>query len=57
MSVYDITSAHGKTMYALGLEHAVNMIEILGEDALENLKNKLAEAKKDAEQEAEACND
>lgn len=52
-----LISHHGQTMYALALEHAINMFEIAGEDALAPLKEKLAETRAEIEQEAEACND
>jgi hypothetical protein len=34
---------HGKAMYISGLQHAINMFEIAGEDALPILKERLAE--------------
>ena len=45
MNIFDITKRHGKDMYMLALEHAISMIEIAGEDALDILKNKLEEEK------------
>lgn len=51
-SIFDITSDHGKQMYILGLEHAINSIEIRGEeDGLEYLKDKLKQEKKELEDE------
>lgn len=45
MNIFDITKRHGRDMYMLALEHAISMIEIAGEDALQILKNKLEEEK------------
>jgi hypothetical protein len=45
MNIFDITKRHGKDMYMLALEHAISMIEIAGDDALEILKNRLEEEK------------
>ena len=38
---------HGKTMYKLALEHAINMIEIDAELGLAQLKEQLAELEKE----------
>jgi len=37
-----ITRDHGRQMYQLGLEHAINTIELAGDAALDMLKEKLA---------------
>lgn len=51
-TIFDITSDHGKEMYMLGLEHAINTIEVRGEeDGLEHLKDKLKQRKKELEDE------
>lgn len=50
-SVFDIQHQHGKQMYVIGLEHAINMFELLGEDALPKLKEKLAKEKEELENE------
>lgn len=42
---------HGQVMYCQGLEHAIKIIELGGEDAIEFLKNKLAERKKEIKKE------
>lgn len=41
--ITDHTREHGIAMYLQGLQHAVNMFEIAGEDALPKLKERLAE--------------
>lgn len=46
MNIFDITKRHGRDMYMLALEHAISMIEIAGDDALDILKKKLEEEKK-----------
>lgn len=46
MNIIEIAHEHGKQMYILALEHAISMIEIAGDDALEILKKKLEEEKK-----------
>ena len=40
-STLDIAHEHGQEMYRLGIEHAINMIEVAGDDALELLRKKL----------------
>lgn len=45
-SILEITNEHGQNMYALGLKHAIETIEILGLDALPKLKEKLEEKEK-----------
>lgn len=41
-STFDIAREHGRQMYILGLEHAINIIEIQGEaNGLKYLKDKL----------------
>lgn len=51
-SIFDITHEHGRQMYILGLEHAINTIEILGEeDGLEHLKDKLKQEKEELSRE------
>ena len=46
-NIIDINHKHGQNMYILGLEHAINMMDIAGDDALPLLKKKLAELKKE----------
>lgn len=47
----EINRKHGEAMYNIALEHAINMIEIAGVEALPLLKTKLAKAKKEQENE------
>lgn len=51
MNVFDITHKHGQEMYLIGLEYAINMVEIAGTDVLEELKTKLATERKALENE------
>lgn len=50
-SILDITHSHGREMYIIGVEHAVRMIEVLGDEALENLKAKIETERKELEDE------
>ena len=45
MNTIEITQKHGRNMYMLALEHAISMIEIAGDDALDILKKNLEEKK------------
>lgn len=45
MSIFDITKRHGRDMYMLALEHAISMIEIAGDEAIDILKNELESEK------------
>lgn len=46
-SIYDITHRHGKEMYIVALEHAVQMLEILDdvEETRKHLKKNIADRK------------
>lgn len=49
MSLLTVSEIHGKNMYKLGLEHAISMFEIMGEEALLTLKENVAETAKEIE--------
>lgn len=51
MNVLEITHKHGQEMYLIGLEYAINMIEIAGTDILPQLKCKLETERKELENE------
>lgn len=58
MDIAKVAQIHGRTMYLQGLEHAINMFEIAGEDALKLLKERLETEKTELREiEAESCND
>lgn len=50
-SILDITHNHGREMYILGLEHAVNTAEMLGEGAVAYLKEQIAKERKELDDE------
>lgn len=50
-SIFDITHNHGREMYIIALERAVNLIELMGDGALDYLKEKVAEERKELDDE------
>ncbi len=51
-SILDIGHNHGREMYIIGIEHAVRMMEVLpADEALENLKAKIATERKELDDE------
>ena len=51
MGVLEISQKHGQEMYALGLEHAIEMFKLAGADILPQLQIKLDECRKEIENE------
>lgn len=47
--VAKLTEIHGKSMYIIALEHAVNMFEVGGIDALPMLKKRIESTKEEIE--------
>lgn len=48
-SILEISHKHGQEMYIIGLEHAVRMIEVAGDGALEELKAQVEQEKREVE--------
>lgn len=48
-SIIETTHRHGREMYIIGLEHAISMIEVLGDDARANLIAKVEREKSELE--------
>ena len=57
MNELDHTLKHGKEMYNLALEHAINMFEIAGDDAIPKLKKRIEEVKQEIKEIEEGEND
>lgn len=51
MSIFDITHNHGREMYILGLESAVSFIELLGDNGIDYVKQKIETERKELEDE------